>query len=70
MLNTRVNTSLSTSGVGNLRLCEALTGGAFDNVNCQHSGKFDQIFSKHSKAQGLRGGVGEGGVGWARLDLI
>jgi len=49
--------------VGNLTLCEALTGGALDRLNCQHSGEFDQNFSKKSFA--LRGGgrVGMGGFG-------
>ena len=38
---------------------EALTGGAFDCLNWQHSGEFDQNFSKKSNARGFaRGGVG------------
>ena len=32
--------------VGDLTLFEALTGGAFDRLNWQHSGEFDQNFSK------------------------
>ena len=32
---------------------EALTGWAFDSLNWQHSGKFDQNFSKKSNALGF-----------------
>ena len=50
--------------MGDLTLFEALTGGAFDYLNWQHSGEFDQNFSKKSNvlefAQG--GGGGRGGV--------
>ena len=46
---------------GDLTLFEAQTGGAFDHLNWQHSGEFDQNFSKKSKPQDLPGG---GGVGW------
>ena len=50
--------------VGDLSLFEAVTGGAFDRLNCQHSGEFDQNFSKKSNAPGFaRGG------GWAVLEL-
>ena len=43
---------------------EALTGGAFDRLNWQHSGEFDQNFSKKSNALGFaRGGA------WAVLEL-
>ena len=42
---------------GDLTLFEALTGGAFDRLNWQHSGEFDQNFSKKSNARGFaRGG--------------
>ena len=51
-------------GWGDLTLFEALTGGAFDRLNWQHSGEFDQNFSKKSNAQGFaRGGA------WAVLEL-
>ena len=43
--------------VRDLTLFEALTGGAFDCLNWQHSGEFDQNFSKKSNA---RGGGGDG----------
>ena len=47
-----------------MTLFEALTGGAFDRLNWQHSGEFDQNFSKKSNARGFaRGGVGMGGFG-------
>ena len=47
-----------------LTLFEALTGEAFDRLNWQHSGEFDQNFSKKSNAPGFaRGG------GWAVLEL-
>ena len=50
--------------MGDLTLFEALTGGAFDRLNWQHSGEFDQNFSKKSNAPGFaRGG------GWAVLEL-
>ena len=39
--------------VGDLTLFEALTGGAFDRLNWQHSGEFDQKFSKKSNARGF-----------------
>ena len=42
-----------------LTLFEALTGGAFDCLNWQHSGEFEQNFSKKSIAPGFaRGGDG------------
>ena len=37
--------------MGDLTLFEALTGGAFDRLNWQHSGKFDHNFSKKSNAR-------------------
>ena len=46
-----------------LTLFEALTGGAFDRQNWQHSGEFDQNFSKKSKAPGFARGGGMGGFG-------
>ena len=51
--------------MGDLTLFEALTGGAFDLLNRQHSGEFDQKFSKESNAPGLA----RGGGGWAVLEL-
>ena len=46
-----------------LNLLEALTGGAFDRVNWQHRGEFDQNFSKKSNAQGFaQGGMGGFGI--------
>ena len=51
--------------MGDLTPFEALTGGAFDRLNWQRSGEFDQNFSKKSNAQGFaRGGGGGGGHGW------
>ena len=47
-----------------LTLFEALTGGAFDCLNWQHSGEFDQNFSKKSNAPGFARG---GGGGFGRL---
>ena len=50
--------------MGDLTLFEALTGGAFDRLNWQHSGEFDQNFPKKSNARGFaRGGGGMGGFG-------
>ena len=47
-----------------MTLFEALTCGAFDRLNWQHSGEFDQNFSKKSNARGFaRGGGGMGGFG-------
>ena len=48
-----------------MTLLEALTSGAFDHLNCQHSREFDQIFSKKSNAHGFAwgGGGGMGGFG-------
>ena len=48
--------------VGDLTLFEALTGGAFDR---QHSGEFDQNFSKKTNAPGFSRG---GGMGGFRID--
>ena len=49
--------------MGGLTLLEALTGGAFDRLIWQHSGEFDQNFSKKSNARSLPGGGGMGGFG-------
>ena len=49
--------------MGNLTLLEALKGGAFDRLIWQHSGEFDQNFSKKSNAPGFaRGGGGRRAV--------
>ena len=47
-----------------MTLFEALTGVAFDCLNWQHSGEFDQNFSKKSNAPGFAQGRG-----WAVLEL-
>ena len=49
--------------MGDLTLFEALTGEAFDRLNWQHSGEFDQTFSKKSNARGFARGGGMGGFG-------
>ena len=49
--------------VGDLTLFETLTGGAFDRQKWQHSGEFDQNFSKKSNAPGFARG------GWVVLEL-
>ena len=46
-----------------MTLLEALTGGAFDRLIWQHSGEFDQNFSKKSNARGFARGT------WAVLEL-
>ena len=51
--------------MGDLTLFEAQTGGAFDGLNRQHSGEFDQNISKKSNAPGFA----RGGRGWAVLEL-
>ena len=49
--------------MGDLTRFGALTGGAFDRLNWQHSGEFDQNFSKKSNARGFaRGGMGGFGI--------
>ena len=55
--------------MGNFTLCEALTGGAFDSISCQHSGAFDHFFGGKSQMPGClpRGGGGGGAMG--ALDL-
>ena len=50
--------------MGDLTLFEALTGGAFDRLNWQHSGELDQNFSKKSNARGFAPGQA-----WAVLEL-
>ena len=52
--------------MGDLTLFEALTGGAFDRLNWQHSGEFDQIFHKKVKSPGVCPGAGGA---WAVLEL-
>ena len=51
--------------MGDLTLFEALTGGAFDRLNRQYSGEFDQNISKKSNAPGFARGC----RGWAVLEL-
>ena len=53
--------------MADLTLFEALTSGAFDCLNSQQSGEFDQNFSKKSNAPGFA--WGGGGGGWAVLEL-
>ena len=49
--------------MGDLTLFEALTGGAFESLNWQHSGEFDQNFSRKSNARGFgRGGMDGFGI--------
>ena len=50
-----------------MTLFEALTGGAFDRLNWQHSGEFDQNFSKTLNAPGFARGGG-GGMGSFGID--
>jgi len=52
--------------VGDLTFFEAQTGGAFDRLNWQQSGEFDQNFSKKSNALGFAGG--RGGMGGFGID--
>jgi len=54
--------------VGNFTLFKALTGGAFDRLNWQHSGEFDQNFSKKSNAPGFARGRGGGSMGGFGID--
>ena len=49
--------------MGDLTLFEALTGGAFDLLNQQHSGEFDQKFFKKVKCPGVCPGGGDGRFG-------
>ena len=47
--------------MGDLTFFEALTGGAFDRPNWQHSGEFDNNFSNKSNSMEFsQGGVGGG----------
>ena len=50
--------------MGDLTLFEALAGGAFDHLNCQHNGEFEQNFSNKSYAR-----MFTGGEAWAVLEL-
>ena len=54
--------------VGDLTLFEALTVGAFDRLNWQHSREFDQNFLKKSNAPGFAWGGGGGGMGSFGID--
>ena len=49
---------MAAKGVGDLTLFEALSGGVFDHLNCQHTREFDQI------PRGLRGGMGSFVIDW------
>ena len=51
-----------------MTLFEAQTGGAFDRLNWQHSGEFDQNFSKKSNARGFARAGGGGGMGGFGID--
>ena len=42
--------------------------GAFDRLNWQHSGEFDQNFSKKSNAWGFAWGFAQGGMGGFGID--
>ena len=53
-----------------LTLFEAPMGGAFDRLNWQHSGEFDQNFSKKSNARGFARGEGMGGFGIDRYIIL
>ena len=44
--------------MGDSTILEALASGAFDHLNCQDTGEFDQNFSKKSNACGVQGGGG------------
>ena len=55
--------------MGDLTLLEALTGGAFDRLIWQHSGEFDQNFSKKSNAPGFAWGE-MGGFGSDRYIIL
>ena len=53
--------------MGDLTLFKALTGGAFDRPNWQHSGEFDENLSTKSNAPGFTpggGGMGGFGINW------
>ena len=50
--------ALTSLRVGDLTLFKALTGGASDHLNWQHSGEFDQNVSKKSNAPGFAPGDG------------
>ena len=49
--------------MGDFTLFEALTGGAFDRVNCNIAGNLIKIFQKSHMPGGLPGGA------WAVLEL-
>ena len=49
--------------VGILTLVEALAGGAFDHLNCQHTGEFEQNFSNKSNARMFSRGGDMGSFG-------
>ena len=57
--------------INDLTLFEALMGGAFGRLNWQHSGEFDQNFSKILNAPEFAGGGGGGLTGtlWSLLLL-
>ena len=51
-----------------MTLFKALIGEAFDCLNWQYSGEFDQNFSKRSNAPGFVGGGGGEGMGGFGID--
>ena len=54
--------------MGDLTLFEALMGRAFDRLNWQHSGEFDQNFSQKLNARGFARGEGGGTMGGFGID--
>ena len=48
---------MAAKGVGDLTLFEALAGGVFDHLNCQHTREFDQNLSKKVRFPGVCAGA-------------
>ena len=48
---------MAANGVGDLTLFEALAGGVFDHLNCQHTREFDQNLSKKVRFPGVFAGA-------------
>ena len=56
--------------MGDLTPFEALAGGAFDHLNCQHTREFDQNFSRVKYPEGAGEGMGGFGIDWYIIAVL
>ena len=56
--------------MGDLTPFEALAGGAFDHLNCQHTREFDQNFSRVKYPEEAGEGMGGFGIDWYIIAVL